>query len=393
MTFDPSWLEATLAQLVAIDSRNPTLVPGAPGERAIAERVASILRGIGLETEIHEAASGRASAVGRLRGTGGGRALMLNGHVDTVGVDGMERPFEPRIEGGRLHGRGAYDMKGSVAAMLAAAKALADSGTRLAGDLLVACVADEEMASLGTSEVLERYPVDGAIVTEPTGLDLCLAHKGFAWIEVEIRGRAAHGSRFDEGIDANLRMGRVLHALGGLEADLRARTPHPLVGPPSLHAATLDGGTGWSTYAERCVLGVERRTIPGETEASALAEVESILASLREDDGDFDASARIVLAREPFEADAGGALAASVSAAATAVLVAPPVTRGEAYWMDAALCGAKGIDTVVIGPAGEGAHAALEWVDLESCAQLAEILARAAIAYCGAPDLTAPAPA
>ena len=386
MRFDPAWLEATLAQLVAIDSRNPTLVPGAPGERAIAERVASILRGIGLETEIHEAAPGRASAVGRLRGTGGGAALMLNGHVDTVGVDGMERPFEPRIEGGRLHGRGAYDMKGSVAAMLAAAKAVVDSGTRLAGDLLVACVADEEVASLGTSDVLERYSVDGAIVTEPTELDLCLAHKGFAWIEVEVRGRAAHGSRFDEGIDANLSMGRVLHSLGGLEADLRARTPHPLVGPPSLHAATLAGGTGWSTYAERCVLGIERRTIPGETEASARAEVESILARLREDDGDFDAAARIVLAREPFEGDAGGALTASVAAAATTVLGAPPVTRGEAYWMDAALCGAMGIDTVVIGPAGAGAHATEEWVDLESCARLAEILARAAIAYCNRPS-------
>ena len=386
MRFDPAWLEATLAQLVAIDSRNPTLVPGAPGERAIAERVASILRGIGLETEIHEAAPGRASAVGRLRGTGGGPALMLNGHVDTVGVDGMERPFEPRIEGGRLHGRGAYDMKGSVAAMLAAAKALVESGTRLAGDLLVACVADEEVASLGTSDVLERYSVDGAIVTEPTELDLCLAHKGFAWIEVEIRGRAAHGSRFDEGIDANLCMGRVLHSLVGLEADLRARPPHPLVGPPSLHAATLAGGTGWSTYAERCVLGIERRTIPGETETSARAEVESILARLREDDGDFDAAARTVLAREPFEGDAGGALTASVAAAATTVLGAPPVTRGEAYWMDAALCGAMGIDTVVIGPAGAGAHATEEWVDLASCARLAEILARAAIAYCDRPS-------
>lgn len=383
MTIDRPWLESTLAELVAIDSRNPTLIPGAPGETEIAERIAEILRGIGLEAEVHEAAPGRASAVGRLPGAGGGRSLMLNGHVDTVGVEGMERPFEPRVEDGRLYGRGAYDMKGSVAAMLAAAKALVENGVRLVGDLVVACVADEEMASLGTRDVLERYPVDGAIVTEPTQMELCLAHKGFVWIELETRGRAAHGSRFQEGVDANLRMGRVLHALDALERELRERTPHDLVGPPSLHAATLDGGTGWSTYAERCVLGIERRTVPGETEGSALAEVEGLLERLREEDPDLDVSARIVLARDPYEADPDGGVAAAVTAAATRGFGASPAIRGESYWMDAALCAAKGVDTVVIGPKGEGAHAAVEWVDLDSCAGLAEILARTAIAYSG----------
>lgn len=383
MIIDRPWLESILAELVAIDSRNPSLIPDAPGEREIAERIVGIMREIGLEAEIHEAAPDRASAVGVLKGTGGGRSLMWNGHVDTVGVGEMERPFEPRIEDGRLHGRGAYDMKGSVAAMLAAARALVENGPRLAGDLVVACVADEEMASLGTADVLDRYPVDGAIVTEPTQMELCLAHKGFAWIEVETRGRAAHGSRFEEGVDANLRMGRVLHALGALERDLVGRAPHALVGPPSLHAATLDGGTGWSTYAERCVLGIERRTVPGETEESVLAEVEAVLDGLREKDPDLEVSARTVLAREPFEADPDGGVAAAATAAATEVLGAAPPTRGETYWMDSALCTAKGIDTVVIGPKGEGAHAAVEWVDLDSCAGLASMLSRSAPMYCG----------
>lgn len=381
MTIDGPWLESTLAELVAIDSRNPGLIPDAPGEREIATRIVGIMREIGLEAEIHEAAPGRASAVGILKGTGGGRSLMWNGHVDTVGVDGMERPFEPRIENGRLYGRGAYDMKGSVAAMLAAAKALVESGSRSAGDLVVACVADEELASLGTADVLERYPVDGAIVTEPTQMELCLAHKGFAWIEVETRGRAAHGSRFEEGVDANLRMGRVLDALEALERDLVGRAPHALVGPPSLHAATLDGGTGWSTYAERCVLRIERRTVPGETGESVLAEVEAILDGLLEEDPDLEISVRTVLAREPFEADPDGGVAAAVTDTAAEVLGTSPPIRGETYWMDSALCAAKGIDTVVIGPMGEGAHAAVEWVDLDSCARLAEILARTAIAY------------
>lgn len=383
MTIDRPWLESTLAELVAIDSRNPTLVPGAPGERAIAGRIAGILRAIGLDAEVHETVPGRASAVGVLKGAGGGRSLMLNGHVDTVGVDGMERPFEPRVESGRLYGRGAYDMKGSVAAMLAAAKALAGSGTRLAGDLIVACVADEEVASLGTLDVLDRYPADGAIVTEPSGLGLSLAHKGFVWLDVEVQGRAAHGSRPDLGVDANLRMGRFLARLAELERDLRARAPHPLVGGPSLHVGTLAGGEGPSTYAERSVARIERRTVPGETVTGVTAEVVAVLDALRAEDPGYDAQVRVDLARDPFEANATGLLAGAVDAAAAEVLGVPPERRGEAYWMDAALCGARGIDTVCFGPDGAGAHELEEWVDLASCARLAEILARAARSYCG----------
>lgn len=383
MNVDREFLEGTLADLVRIASVNPDLVPGAAGEGEVAAYLAGALEALGLEVAVHEAAPDRPSVVGRLPGSGGGRSMMWNGHVDTVGVEGLEAPFEPAVDGGRLYGRGSYDMKGGVAAMVAAAKALVDAGASPAGDLVVACVADEETTSRGTADVLERYAVDGAIVTEPTQLDLCLAHKGFVWIEVETRGRAAHGSRFEEGVDANLRMGRVLARLEGLEAALRARPPHPLVGPPSLHAGTLTGGTGWSTYAERCVLGIERRTVPGETPESALAEVEAILDALGGEDLAFEGSARVVLSRDPFEADPDGAVAAAVDAAAGEVLGAPPTRRGETYWMDAALCAARGIDTVVIGAKGEGAHAAVEWVDLDSCARLAEILARAAAAYCG----------
>ncbi len=385
MAIDRPWLESALAGLVAIDSRNPELVPGAPGEAEAAAWAARAMDDLGLETELREPAPGRVSAVGRWPGTGGGPSLMWNAHLDTVGVEGMQAPFEPRVEGGRLYGRGAYDMKGSAAAMLAALRALVQAGLRPAGDLVLAFVADEETASRGTADVLTKWRTDGAIVTEPTGLELCLAHKGFAWIEVETVGRAAHGSRFDLGIDANLRMGRVLHAMEALEADLRARPPHPLVGPPSLHAATVHGGSGFSTYAERCALVVERRTMPGEDEDAALAEIEAILARLKRDDPAFEATARTLLARPPFEARADSRTAAAARHAGQAVLGRVPPDVGQTPWMDAALCAAAGIDTVVIGPVGEGAHAAVEWVDLESCARLAEILARAALEFCGMP--------
>jgi len=380
---DGDFVRETLADLVRIDSRNPTIVPGAPGEGPIAARVSRMMESLGMGVEIVEPEPGRPSVVGRLTGAGGGRSLMLNGHLDTVGVEEMEHPFEPRVEVGRLHGRGSYDMKGSIVACLAAVKALNDAGITLGADLVVAAVADEEVASLGTIAVLEQVRTEGAIVTEPTELAVCLAHKGFAWIEIEVDGRAAHGSRPDLGIDANLAMGRVLAAVAELERELAARPAHPRVGPPSLHVGRLAGGTGWSTYAARATAGVERRTVPGETAAGVLCEIEARLARLRAEGSTLRAAARTVLAREPFEADPQGPLVLALERAAAEALGRDPERIGVAYWMDAALIAAAGIETAVFGPAGAGAHAAEEWVELASVERTAETLARAAIGYCG----------
>src|SRR5664279_1320814 len=281
MQIDRKYTLETLARLVRINSINPTLAPGAPGEKDIATFIAKSLRACGLTVEILEPAPGRTSVLGRLAGAGGGRSLMLHAHCDTVDAGGMAEPFSGATRDGKLYGRGAYDMKGSLAACMAAAKALQDSGTRLRGDMLVAAVADEEYGRLGTSDmiahVIAHGNVDGAIVTEPTALDVCLAHKGYLWIEVETAGRAAHGSRFELGIDANMKMGQFLAKLSELERDLRWRPPHPLVGPPSLHAAMLSGGTGLSTYAPSSTVQIERRTVPGETEAQAVAEILSLI--------------------------------------------------------------------------------------------------------------------
>jgi len=383
LVVDGGYATRVLQDLVRIDSVNPSLVPGAAGEAEIAGYVAEALSALGCDVAVHEHAPGRLSVVGILEGTGGGRSLMLNAHVDTVGVDGMAAPFSGEVRDGRLYGRGAYDMKGSLAGCLAAVKALQDAGVRLHGDLLVAAVADEEHASLGTQDIARTYQVDGAIVTEPTSLQLCLAHKGFVWLEVETRGRAAHGSRPDLGIDANLHMGRVLAKLEALVRQLELRPPHPLVGTASLHAATLQGGTGWSTYAAHCALGIERRTVPGETAVACEAEIQAILDELAAADPDFDGAVRTVLDRPPFEARQDGALVRRVSAAVESVLGAPPVIVGETPWMDSALLAEAGIDCVVIGPHGPGAHADEEWVDLASVESLARILALAAASYCG----------
>ncbi len=382
MPIDRDYCLDTLTQLVRINSINPTLVPGAPGEGEIADYVAANLSRLGLEVERHEPVPGRVSVTGRLRGTGGGKSLMLNGHHDTVGVEGMAAPFSAAVREGRLYGRGAFDMKGAVAACMTALEALARSPERLRGDVIVAAVADEEYGSVGTADLAARVRVDGAIVTEPTSLRICLAHKGYLWVEVEVVGRAAHGSRFDEGIDANLRMGRFLGRLEGLERALRARTPHPLVGPPSLHAAVLAGGSGLSTYAARATLQIERRSVPGETEAGVMAEIEALLADLRAEDPELEISAKSFFVRDPFEVAPTAGIVQALDGAATKVLGAAPERVGDTPWMDAALLAAAGVETVVFGPHGTGAHADTEWVDLESVYRTAAVLEETARAYC-----------
>jgi acetylornithine deacetylase len=302
MPADTAYITSTLTDLVRTRSINPAFSDGEPSdERDIATLVGGMMRALGMETTEYEAAPGRVSVVGRLRGTGGGRSLMLYGHIDTVGVAAMPEPFSATVRDGKLYGRGSYDMKGGVTACLAAVKALRDAGVTLRGDVLIACVADEEVASIGMAEVLRHVRADAAVVTEATELRVCLAHRGFSWVEVETLGVAAHGSRFDLGIDANMRMGRFLARLDTLEKELRARKPHALVGPPSLHAAVLRGGTGTSTYADHCRLEIERRTVPGETEDQVLAEIRAITDALASEDATFRATVRPMLTRDSFE--------------------------------------------------------------------------------------------
>ena len=389
LSIDRTYLHQTLRRLVQINSVNPDLVPGSPGEAEVSRFVAKQLSALGLEVRLHEPRPGRISVVGILPGRGGGPSLMLNAHYDTVGVEGMPDPFSASIREGRLYGRGSYDMKASLAACLAAIKALQDAKHRLRGDLMVAAVADEEYASLGTSDLLQHYSVDGAVVTEPTELEICLAHKGFIWLEVESQGRAYHGSQFSQGIDAIMRMGRFLASLEGLEKELRARPPHPLLGPPSLHASMIEGGTSLSVYSASCRLKIERRTVPGETEDQVRGEIETLLEPLRQADPTFKASLRTILVREPFEVHREAAIVRSVESACRRVLDATPRYCGQNPWMDSALFASAGIETVVLGPVGGGAHSDQEWVDLESVERLAEVLAITAIDYTGSPRKSA----
>lgn len=371
-----------LADLVAIDSVNPSLVPGGAGEGEIAEAVAREMRSFGMAVEVAEAAPGRPNVVGVLEGSRPGLTLLLCGHLDTVGVAGMAAPFDPRVQDGRLYGRGSVDMKGGVAAMLGAARAVAARGLP-AGRLVVAAVADEEYASLGAEALVRTMRADAAVVTEPTDLEIAVGHKGFSWVEVETRGRAAHGSRPREGRDAILSMGRVLGRLEALDRALQARPPHPLLGPGSLHASTVEGGRELSTYPDRCRLVLERRTLPGEGEGTALSEVEEILAGLAAADPDFAAQARGLFTRLAYETPAGSELPAALEAAVLG-LHRPVQHTGVSFWTDAAVLGHAGIPTVVFGPGGEGAHAVEEHVRLDEVIACRDALAELALSFCTA---------
>jgi acetylornithine deacetylase len=380
---DPAYVRRTLARLVQTPSINPFFDPTSRGEVDIAAVVADELTQLGMTIARSEPEPNRISVIGRLEGTGGGKSLMLYAHHDTVGVTGMPEPYSGAERDGRLYGRGSYDMKGGLAACLAAVRALRDAGARLSGDVVIVSVADEEVASIGMTAVLRTVRTDAAIVTEATELQLCLAHKGFSWIEVQTFGRAAHGSRFEEGIDANMRMGRLLARLEHLEIALRQSAPHPLVGPPSLHAGVLQGGSGPSIYAAACRLEIERRSLPHETEQFVVQQIQNIIDQLATEDATFKATVHATLTRPSFEVSESAPIVGAIRSAATEVLGAPPPVIGVPYWMDASLIAERGTDTVVMGPIGAGAHADEEWVDLRSVEQLADILARTAIVYCG----------
>jgi acetylornithine deacetylase len=371
---------APTTRLVAIESINPDIVAGGSGEGAVARFVAEWCERAGLETTLSEAAPGRPNVTAVAHGTGGGRSLMLNAHMDTVGVAGMTDPLGPRLEGRRLYGRGSYDMKGSLAACMLAIAEAARRGLR--GDVILTAVADEEFASVGTQAIAADVRADAAIVTEPTELQVAVAHRGFVHLEVEVHGRAAHGSRPHLGIDAIAKMGRVLVGIEELDRRLRADPTHVHVGSGSVHASLIEGGQEFSSYPARCVLQAERRTIPGETAALAEDELREIVVRAGEGDPDFSAEVRAPISREPFEVAEDAEIVQVVRSQAAEVLGAKPELVGVSFWADSALLAAAGIPTVLFGPIGEGAHAEVEWVDVASLERCVEIYAGVAAELC-----------
>lgn len=366
-----------LQLLVRTPSVNPTLAPAESnsGEAAIAAAIRNWCGDNGIECWLEEAAPGRPNAVARV-GRGDGPTLVYCAHIDTVSTEGMTiPPFEPRVEGNRVYGRGSYDMKSGAAAILAAAAQLAKE--KLRGTVKLALVADEEYASIGAQHFVANHRADACLLTEPSEGRLILGHKGFVWARITTHGRAAHGSRWDLGVSAIARMGRIIAALDEFDRNKLRTRKHPLLGPGSQHEAMVQGGIGLTTYAPSCTLEMERRTLPGETTEQVLEDLRNTIASAGE-----EAEVKLMLDRPPLLCSRDAKIAGCVRDAATKVSGHEPEEAGVWYWMDAALFAAAGIETVNYGPGGAGAHEAVEWADLDSVVSCAAVLAETARRFC-----------
>jgi acetylornithine deacetylase len=376
---DPAML---LAQLISIDSSNPDLGAGAAGESAIADFVSGWLAPRGFDIHRLEGTPGRPSVVAVATGTGGGRSLMLNGHLDTVTLAGYDGdPLVPVIRDGSMHGRGAFDMKSGLAAMMvAAAKA---SGEPHAGDIILALVADEEFGSAGTEEVLRSFSADAAIVTEPSHLEVTLAHRGFAWFTVTVDGVAAHGSRPDLGVDAIAQAGYFLVEVDRWARSLADSPAHAVLGTGSVHASVITGGEELSSYPAHCTISIERRTVPGEDADTVEAELRGILDGISLTQRDFRYRIERGLERLPFQVSEDEPIVQTALAAVERVTGKPAVRRGEPFWTDCALLTEAGIPCLLFGVDGGGAHAATEWVTLESLDTVTRVLHDIIIDHCG----------
>src|SRR5579859_71106 len=374
-----------LSALVRIESVTPWLIPTGSGEPKVAAFIADWLEGTGAEVQVIEVEPGRPNVLARLRGTGGGPALCLNAHSDTVGYEGWpDEALVPRIDGDRMYGLGAADDKsGCVAAMLTLAS-LAESGARLRGDLVVACVADEEGISIGSEHLARQGGIDAALVIEPQQThELVVEHQGFGWIDVIARGVAAHGCEPDVGVDAIVHLAEVITRLHRLDQTVFQRQPSLLNGRTVFHAGTITGGTDYATYPNYAKVGIEIGTQPGERLSDRVAEIEAIFAEVGQAERGFSGEAVIRLEREPFVARGHEALQDVVVKAMSAVLGREPKVTGMNGWTDAALMQAAGIPTLMLGSTGGNYHTAGEWASISELLKLCDILERVAREYLG----------
>ena len=367
--------------LIKIDSRNPTLAPDSPGEGDCARALASVLDDWGFSVEVMDAVPGRPNIVARI-GPRDAPALMLNGHLDVVGTQGMvHEPFSAELRGNRIYGRGSADMKGGVAAMCAAAVKGANSDSDR--QILITAVVDEEYESLGMRALLAAgIRAEAAIITEPTRLAICPSHRGFAWIDVELKGRAAHGSRYDIGIDAITHAGLLLAELEELERSRENGTRHPLLGRGSLHASRIEGGVGMSTYPERCDLAIERRTLPGESGGMAVKEITDACERVRATHPQFEARVTLSTTQLPSDVPVDSPIVKRLAGAIERE-GAPVRVEGLSAWTDAALLNEAGIPTICFGPGDIGlAHAAEEFVPVEDIDLATRVLTRVVSEWC-----------
>jgi len=351
-----------LRELIALPSVNPAFLPAndlRAGEQRVADFLAATAGRVGLDVEFQEVFPGRSNLLARLPASGQVRQrILLAPHMDTVGGESSEI-FDPREKDGRLHGRGACDTKGSVAAMLTALIELAGSPQRPGHtEIVFAGLVDEENGQCGSRALVAKgFRADLAIVGEPTRLQVVTAHKGDLWLQLETRGKAAHGSRPDLGRNAVHEMARIVDLLETTYAALLRKRRHALLGNPTVSVGAIAGGSQPNIVPDRCRISIDRRTIPGETEAGVRREIKSLLHRHR-------LKAKLLNIRSapclPMETNLKRPLVRQFLAR-----VGQTGRSGAHYFCDAAVLSGGGVPSVVFGPGDIAqAHTADEWISL-----------------------------
>jgi acetylornithine deacetylase/succinyl-diaminopimelate desuccinylase-like protein len=385
MTTTIEAVERLLSDLVRIDSVTPWLIPGAVGEGEISRFIADWCADLPVEVTIEEVEPGRPNTLVLLRGTGGGPTLCLNAHADTVGYENWgPQALTPRRDGDRLYGRGAADDKAGVTASLLALRSIVGSGIRLRGDLLLALVADEEGASIGTSHLIDRHAMDATIIVEPDELGKMITeHQGFGWVDIVAHGKPAHGSAPEMGVDAIVGLAEIVVGLDRIDRELYRANPDPLNGMTVFHTGTISGGTDYATYPGHAKLGIEIGTQPGETLADRVREIEGVIAEVEARRPGFTAEVHVALERDPFTGSKDSRIARVLSAASGRVDGRPLQATGMNAWADSGLTQGAGIPTVMFGPLGGNFHAPDEWASLSEIVTATAILEDAVVAYLG----------
>lgn len=360
-----------LKSLIKIPSINP-YQPGGNGEKEIAQFIYDELKSNGIKVEFQEVEEDRKNVIAFLEGKKKGLVLILNGHMDTVGVQNMQiDPFSAQEDQmGNVYGRGASDMKGGLASIIAAIESVADVQDKINGKVIFSAVVDEENLGKGTAKFAEKYSGDGAVVAEPTELKVGIAHKGIVRFRVRAKGRAAHGSVPELGVDAIRMMCHFINAM----YSYKFNKSHPLLGPPKIHTSMIEGGSEWSTVPDSCVLSGERRILPGESWETVKAELNEIIANLKSSGVNFEGEVELVNEFPPLETDPKQYIVKKLSEAIKKIVSSEPAHVGLTYWSDGATLSRKGIPTVIFGPGSISvAHAPVEYVKAEEVAEAAMI--------------------
>ena len=353
-----------LTRLVQINSVNPDLSTTGQGEREIAEYIHRHFQLLEIPSEIHTVIDDRCNTTAVLTGEARDRILLLNGHIDTVGIEGMDDPFTLKKVGDRLYGRGTYDMLAGCAIQMGLANYFSQHPCPIT--LVFTFVADEENLSIGMEHLVEHFipalPVKPflGIFLEPTEEHIGISHKGFAWFEIEIKGLAAHGSRPEQGVNAIFPLSYALKELETINQELAAEKPHPFLGHATLHPGLISGGSAQSVIAARSRLNWERRILPGDRQEKLDGELQRVISAVENANGDQKIVGRQIFSRPANESSDNKLIKKLKQAAGDKDYC------GMSYWADSALAAQAGIPSILFGPAGHGAHAVDEWVSAGS---------------------------